>query len=739
MNFRQVIDNIRRGRQVNNIVFNPDLEIEWQSFNQQEKGYAIEFIINAYHMFFPNDGKIYEVLDDRLQTVKSVNNIPLGKRGAIGISSPDAILKEQNTKNYILVSCKHNKVGHGGGEAAKLTEFNAKVLGNLSTVRLALASANKNVKQSGDFRDIFNFEDIKRMWRDLCIELANNNNSFKNLERRNRKPIIPKDAVQKYLMEEIRDRFNTSDTVWLNAIMRSGKSYLFALTAYEFNANKVVLISHFPTDTFSQWREIFATALQYENHDLFLADEITPEDVRNSEKYVLVCSAQRVKMSAEWTLLFKETEFDFIGYDEVHYGYASDTMQEVMKDMKARRWLLMSGTIDILKSRGLVDMNNVIEWTYMDTQMCKAGYNPKIDKFKTETYDPYIKFTEAEYPTLNINHLEPDRFKVNALAELDNDEVIQSWDKIYRKPAVLMEYVKVLFGGHMIMSNKALKNTMGNMRTPADIAAGHKMIAWFCPNVEAQKTLKTVLEKFQKEHPDAECSGRLIKVFNAENEDGRFKDELLSMENDDNKYILILCGQGTTGVTFKDMPVVIIGKDTGAITTYLQTIFRVMSPMQYECERHVFDLSFGHTFVDNIAGLINNNRMNHTDEQIKQIFHYVNITEGFGRWNFEEFERQRLEAFKGRPDFLLSSIVKDTISNFDIGDIDIDIANNKSSMEIGETLKGRNNFADKKKQKLNNVLDDSEEDKDLIERDKAFQKFLLKTFMKTAIAMEVVR
>lgn len=741
MSLAEVVAAVRKNEKVDVVSFGDNWMDEYNLISDTiQQGYALEWFINAYCMFLPFNGVEYRVVDSELQEVISVSDIDLGKRGKDAVHQPDAVLS--NNSVYTLVSCKRDKVGHRGLDGSNLAEFNNKVLGGRKDTKYMGVSSDlaymANKKKKGDFSIFIDHSVLKNMWTDFVKEVRSCGNSFKTLEKRKKKTLIERDAVQKYLKDECVEKYNYTNKVWLNAIMRSGKSYIFALIACHFSAGRIIIMSHFPTDTFAQWKEIFAKSNQYSDYDLFMADEVDVDTVKKSKRYVIVCSAQRIKTSPEWNKFVKNTRFDFAGYDEVHYGYTSDLMTDIMDNMKVDKWLMMSGTIDVLISNGLVNANDVVEWTYMDTQMCKKGFNPKLDKYKTATDNIFADFVEKTYPTLNIAHLEPNRLLLGKLIGNDALDDVQSWDKIYRKPAVLKAYVRLMLGDSTIQT-KEEKKVLGKMVSAIDMAAGHKFILWFCPGKNEMKTLQDVIENIQEENPGSSISSRIVKKFNSDNEDGKFKDTIKLLENDDKEYIILLCGQGTTGISYKDAPVEIIGRDCSSITLWLQMIFRVMTAMPVACDRWVYDLSFGHIFVDNVSGFIRSNRCVHADQQIKQLFHFVNITEGFGTWDYAAFENKRKECFSGRTDLLMGSIVR----GHQIGDLlaipeDIDTKTAKTALPtIGEPISGKSNFegsGDKKKKGEGEPTgSEGKEEEDKLLRDKALQMFLLKALIKTSL------
>ena len=739
-----VIRAIRKGMRVDKVKFS-DWETEYNKIKDtKEQGYAIEWLCNAYLMFIQHEGECWTVLEDNGDEIFSASNINLGKRGGVGYGghSPDIIAR--NGDKWLIGSCKRNKTSWQGMDGDKLKAWVINNVSSKNNIQYLAVTNKSNITHNsswGEFETIWGGEDFTKMWDKLCSELKKEKWSLLNLEKRSMKPLYPRDAVQEYLLDQVMNSLTKLGCEsWLHAVMRTGKSYIFAMAAAKTNSKKIVLISHFPTDTFRQWKNIFASALQFQDYDLFMSDVSDLKQIKNSKKYVLICSAQKIKSNDEWFKFMSNEKFDMFGYDEVHYGYESERTQAILDGTNSKSWLYMSGTMDVLKANNRIDPLLITEWTYLDVQLCKNGKNEKLNKYENRNKNIYSDFTEAVYPTMNLAHICPDRVLRNKLTELGNSEYEQTWEKIYKKPAILKEWVRILLGGGLILSKKEKEMYMGNLRTPVDVAQKHKFMLWFCPNTDAQRTLKNVIQEFIEENPLALIAKRKIHIFNGDNEDGKFSREIPKLMRDDDQHLLILCGQGTTGITFEDTPVCIIGRDIGSITTYQQTIFRVMSSSNVAFERWVYDLSFGHIFVENVKGLVDSNRCQEKDfEQRKELFGYINITEGFGTWNYNDFEEKRREAFKGCANRLMNFVNEFSAAEFFKvpEDIDPDVKTRAELAYGDDKTQGRTEENKKNNKNKGDSEDElTKEEKDEFERDKAIQRFLLKEAIKAGICIK---
>jgi len=729
MNLQQAIKKIRRNETIDIVSFDSDFMNELKPLTLTEKGYAFEFVVNSYFMFFPYNGNNYTLLDSSLNEINSVSNIDIGKRGTSGYGghAVDFVAQNQTDKSYLVGSSKYDESGWDGMDGNSLMSWVNNHISGSKNELVAITSNTDNLKNVKEFSHLINLETLCGFWKDLCDKLDQNGNSFKALENNKKKYLSPRDAVQRMIIDESRKILANANDCWWNVVPRTGKLYMSAMIAKDYD--KVCFTTHFPTDTLQSIISAFQSARDYSDHKIFTGDTDIAE-IKKAGKYVLIVSAQKLKESDKVRKFVKNTKFDFFIYDEVHHGFEADVMQELMNDINSSKFLFMSGTMDIVKANGYKYINrfdiknNTINWSYLDTQICKTGNHPRLKPYENGS-NIYSDFTEAKYPKLNIVHLSPNKVLRDRLKDIGATEEEQTWEKIYNNSAMLKEYIRILLGGSLSAKDKKL---IGNTIMPHTVAYDRKFIAWYCPDTKSQKLLKEACEELKNE--GRMFDEREILCFNStDDSDGVLNEELNKLNSDDKNYLLIFCGQGTTGITFKNMPVAIIGRDINSYTLWCQTVFRVMTASDgVAYDRYVYDLSFGHTFVDNITNMIKNNITDKSSlEQMKEFFNCVKITDGFSSFSYETFEELRTEVYKGRTQFLFHGVATNEDIINAISGVDDPKAISSlikfDKLVIGEDkTKGRSSKRDKRNNSKKE--DDNEKAK------KAAAIFIMKEFVK---------
>lgn len=762
MNLQEVVKAIQDKRTLGKVRFNPNLEAEWASFvdddNNQQKGSAIELIVFLYHKFcaYAGDEHWIPLMEGSLQPIDNIGDVRLAIRGSDAISSPDAILRCGD--RYKLVSCKWNKHTFNLGEGAKLESFaNARLKGKNVCYSLAswsntLVTGNTNQvsKNLGLFRgNVFDRSKLARMWSDICIFMQKNDNSFANIQNSNRVEYGPKDEIQRWILNECESKLREHNTIALNAIMRTGKSVICALLAARMaehsSVHRVIFVSHFPTDTFGELKSMFTKATQFIGYDIICSTDYKTaaliEKLSTSKKYILILSAAKGKTSSALQAYLSSVKFHFGIYDEAHYGSTAPGFLELKETIVADYTLYMSGTLDnFIVNNTELNHDAVVEWTYLDNMRCKRGFNIKLGKSSAANPFYLPMKDEGKYPTLNIHHMNPDLEVTGKLASLENEDFASTWPKIYANPGLLYKYVELILGDATINHRDALTKAYGNI--PPAVNGYPKMIVWFCPDTASQVQLEATANAFYAANPGLK---RRVRRFDSSNETGKFKDEILRIENDpDNLYLLILCGQGTTGITYKDLPVVIIGMDCDSITKWLQICFRCMTGGKKQ-RRVVYDLSTGHTFANNIHGFVAANTRNLEGKDLvkcqKEMLACVKITDGsFGTWDLEKLQTEYRAAQVRNPDALMRNAISylDEIELIDALGLDTDSLSlsGKSIQDaflVGEQVKGKT-FVSGTKSTSKNL--DSTEKKllEIQEKERNIKMILTKLLFKTAIA-----
>ncbi len=102
----------------------------------------------------------------------------------------------------------------------------------------------------------------------------------------------------------------------MKELFMTKKMHLYDVLKASKQAGKIVVISHFFTETFDKWSKIFSSDEHFRDYELFRADEVTPGRVKNSKKYVLIISAQMIKTIKKWRTFINKEKFDIVKYDD---------------------------------------------------------------------------------------------------------------------------------------------------------------------------------------------------------------------------------------------------------------------------------------------------------------------------------------------------------------------------------------------------------------------------------------
>lgn len=696
---------------IDNIYLSPSFEHELNQLSFSKQGQSYELIVKIYLMYFTYQGNRFNLRKYKAPytSINRISDIESG-RGNEELSRPDFILFNETTKTFTLGQAKLNKCGKKSMDCEAIESYQNKVLGNLPIEIMLCSTDLSNMKLKNKVPVSYYIErgQVEYMYETLVRYLKDNNNTFKKLEDEKRHYITIKDPIQHYLIEEIKKIYRVYERdgkVYLHAIMRTGKSYIFAILASYYGSNKIIVITHYPTDTFDQFKDIIETSIQYKDHKVFLSSVSDLHDIKKCDKYVLIVSAQKIKINVKWKEFFATEKFDFVAFDEVHYGLTSPETVKILNNLDSKKYLYMSGTMEILKSNGKITPELLVEWSYIDTQLCKTDQNSKIKQYMSLYNFTKDKFSENLYPKLNIARVKLDRAKRQLLKNKENHE--SPMRELYFDEVALEQLLLYLFGSKFDISLNERFQLLGNIPLPLTVIKEKAMLAWYCPNKKCQDKLQKAIVSFINKYPESRLSkaGYIPKVFNCnpKNEDGKLNKEIKILEQDGNNYILILCSQGTTGITYAKLPVVIIGADIKSVTKYLQVSFRTMSPMEEEYERWVYDLSIGHQFINNIEAVLQNMDPTRTYTR-KQLFEFVNITDGFERINEENFIKMINEEYSSKPHLILTNIAEqlDDVDLFSLLSIDKEATGTLSPSTFLIGQKGLNNSYNKNSSKQQN-------------------------------------
>ena len=404
----------------------------------------------------------------------------------------------------------------------------------------------------------------------------------------------------------------------LNAKMRFGKCFTGIHIAKAIEARKTIIVTYKPrvigewieavndhVDFFG-WQGIRAKQTRNQN-ELFLPQN--NELLRNSDPIVLCVSLQDLEFSDNGEIKERLKEvlnvsWDLLIFDEVHFGGRTNRVDNILKYLKPKFRLDLSGTP--FRLIGAVDFcpEQVFTYSYLDEQKNK---NQEIendpDKEKPPIYRQMpnldlstIEITDQDIKTQREKFLTDDRdfslnklFQANSKGFINNDAVdhfLSSLSKRDYGATALSVYGKL--GEQLKLPSKR-----------------HSI--WWLNRVES---IKQLIKKL-KVHPifsQYEIINAAGGKSNRDDDDGiifaKGKEDILKKIEKINSgkinkagTITLTCRKFLTGVTIKPWDSILILNDIESSESYFQAIFRVQSAWMDNDEIKkltgwVFDLLF---------------------------------------------------------------------------------------------------------------------------------------------------
>lgn len=124
---------------------------------------------------------------------------------------------------------------------------------------------------------------------------------------------------------------NGANTVLLGALPRSGKTFIGADLAKDYK--RILVITTRPTETCSQWREVFDTYREFSGYHVMDLDAKTCDDVakkcKDGDAIVAIASIQFFKLGDRMALV--GLEWDIVLVDEIHAGGSTERSDHVME------------------------------------------------------------------------------------------------------------------------------------------------------------------------------------------------------------------------------------------------------------------------------------------------------------------------------------------------------------------------------------------------------------------------
>lgn len=409
------------------------------------------------------------------------------------------------------------------------------------------------------------------------------------------------------------------------ANMRFGKTFVCYNICKKIKAKNVLILSYRPAASYS-WCDELDDHVAFEGSNYYDYKEQDTVPVFNAHDMNVVfvsCQSMLHELGRfDWV---KKIDWDVVILDEEHYGTATQRATKLLKEIKRKFTLHVSGTPYRSLALGKFSDENTFKWSYCDTQEKKQEEIEK-NRVLPEFEQAHQYMYSAPKMVLLGYQLAPEIVKdLKAIGDVYDEDENPNFRKIFsvnkrnefRHPSAVSAILDQLGGwkhtGSNIFSSGA-EGACGN--EPLDT----KMLEhtfWIVPGIKAGEALERMLRRHQ-------CFGEerydyILAVGNNETDIQRTKDAIKLAESRGKKTITISCGRFTEAVTVPQWGAVIWLSDTRSPTTFWQASFRAMSEWKEKDRIYIIDMHVNR-MLSAVYHLCKQNRRQHegTIESIKR-------------------------------------------------------------------------------------------------------------------------
>ena len=295
-------------------------------------------------------------------------------------------------------------------------------------------------------------------------------------------------------------------------------------------------------------------------------------------------------------------DWDFVVIDEAHEGTQTSlgtrVLNEIIKEDNnyTTKVLFLSGTpFNLLNS---FEEKEIYTWDYIMEQQAKMDW----DKYHPLENNPYLDLPRLNIFTYNLDKMFPGYIDIADTA-FNFREFFRVWTGDISKDGKEIPFDNAV--GDFI-HKKDVRRFLDLMCRKSDISNypfskdeyinNFRHTFWIVPGIKEARALSKML----REHPNYQMF-KIVNVAGTGDDDGYEALEAVEKAIGDNPNetytITISCGKLTTGVTVKAWTAVfyLAGSYSTSASNYLQTIFRVQSPANYngkiKTDCYVFDFA----------------------------------------------------------------------------------------------------------------------------------------------------
>lgn len=426
-------------------------------------------------------------------------------------------------------------------------------------------------------------------------------------------------------------RKKSHQMLW-NAKMRFGKTLTALQLVKELGCARTLILTHRPvvnSSWFEEFNTIFAgTEYRYSSrlHDLELQQLEADLEQNKKCRYVYFASMQDLRGSAlvggnfDKNQLLFDVKWDLIIVDEAHEGIRTDIGDKVLKALENKRtkFLYLSGTPFNLQQE--FSSTESFTWDYVSEQRAKSQWekehgdepNPyaSLPKLKIFTYDPsqvLSQFNEIQDGEIAFSFSEFFRTDKDTGCFVHERAIEQFLDRLSNSQADNSNQLAQNIASPTIPTQSQGKSSKaGKGRSKSNLVDQEqssklnqdqfypfaceayrdmfKHTLWVVPGVKAASALCQLLNQHAvfKNYKVVNVAGNGVDNEEADNALDAVK-AAIGSNPDLSRTITVTCGRLTTGVSVPAWTGVLMlsGSEMSSITSYMQTIFRVQTPAEF--------------------------------------------------------------------------------------------------------------------------------------------------------------
>lgn len=403
--------------------------------------------------------------------------------------------------------------------------------------------------------------------------------------------------------------FKTENRMLWNAKMRFGKTLSALEVIKQCDFSKTIILTHRPVVNegwFEDFNKIFYNSDQY----LYGSKKGTSikQLLQSGKKFIYFASIQDLRESASVGGKFDKNNivfnmnWDFVVIDEAHEGTQTSlgtrVLNEIIKEDNnyTTKVLFLSGTpFNLLNS---FEEKEIYTWDYIMEQQAKMEW----DKYHPLENNPYLDLPRLNIFTYNLDKMFPGYIDIADTA-FNFREFFRVWTGDISKDGKEIPFDNSV--GDFV-HKKDVRRFLDLMCRKSDISNypfskdeyinNFRHTFWIVPGIKEARALSKML----REHSNYQMF-KIVNVAGTGDDDGYEALEAVEKAIGDNPNetytITISCGKLTTGVTVKAWTAVfyLAGSYSTSASNYLQTIFRVQSPANYngkiKTDCYVFDFA----------------------------------------------------------------------------------------------------------------------------------------------------